>query len=321
MTTSGSTSFSVSRNDIVRSAYLKAKAVDANATISSIMMADGVRSLNSMMARWRKTGVHIWKLEEITLFPQAGQRRYNISTASPDHVALAYSQTTISSSEAAAQTVLSVSSVVGMTIGDQIGILLDSGSIFWSTISAVGATTVTIAAPLPSAASTGAYVWRYTSANACAVDRPVGIGRGQGAVRRHDFTSLIDTPIGPCMARADYDALPNKDGPGVFNLAYYDQQLTVGYISLWQVPATVQHLCKITAQLPIEYFVNATNNPDLPAEWIDALVYNLAVMFAPEYNVPADKFSLLKTEAGQYLADIATEDREGESFFMQPDYQ
>lgn len=329
MPTSGSTSFSVTRNDIVRRAYLKIKAIDARATLSALQMQDGVQSLNAMLDRWRKKGVHVWKLEEIVLFPQANQRRYQISLDSPDHIAQAYYQTTLTQAANANATVLTVAATSGLkvgdasgliSVGDQIGVILDSGAISWNTVTAVGSTTVTVTPGLTGTASAGRQVWNYHSTTTCAVPRPVGIGRGNGSVRRHDFTSLIDTPIGPCEARLDYDSLPNKDGPGTITKAYYDLQLSAGFISLWQVPATVQQLIKLTAQIPIQDFVNSTDTPDLPNEWIDALVFNLAVMLAPEFNVPDAKLAWLDGKASEYLADVASDDREGESFFVQPDF-
>lgn len=336
MTTSGSYSFSVTRNDIIRRAYVLIKAFDRQATISSQAMIDGVQFLNAMIEMWRKQGVHVWKLEEIVLFPQANQRRYQVSLSSPDHIAWGggsygnYYQTTLTQAANANATVLNVAAVSGLRVGDaaaslqngdQVGVLLANGQISWGTISGVGTSTVTMSPGLTGNALAGATVWNYHSATPCAVPRPVGIGRGMGSVRRHDFTGLIDTPVGPALARLDYDNLPNKDSPGgAFTQAYYDLQLSAGYVSLWQVPQTVQHLCKLTAQIPIQDFINATDTPDLPNEWILPLVYNLAVVMAPEFSVPPQKLSTLQEMAAQYLANVATEDREGESVFMQPDF-
>jgi len=332
MATSGSYSFSVTRNDIIRDAYLMIKAVDALATIPSVMMTDGVRRLDAMVDRWRKTGVHVWKLEEITLFPDPGQRRYNISLASPDNVAFTYYQTSLAVAAAAGATTVSVAAATNLrpgdplgviSVGDQFGVMLDSGAISWGVVSAVNGTNVTFAPALGGTAAIGRPVWNYHSTTTCAVPRPVGIGRGNGSVRRHDFTSLIDTPIGPCLSRLDYDALPNKDqalGSTAVTQVYYDLQLSAGFVSLWQVPAApVLNLIKLTAQIPIQDFVNSSDNPDLPNEWVDALTFNLALMMAPQFDVPDSDFQRIAAMATQYLADIATEDREGESLFFQPD--
>lgn len=332
MATSGSYSFAVTRNDIIRDAYLLIKAVDALATIPSVMMTDGVRRLDAMLDRWRKTGVHVWKLEEITLFPDPNQRRYNLSLSSPDNVAFAYYQTTLATAAAAGATTVNVAAASNLragdplgviSVGDQFGVMLDSGTISWGVVSGVSGTSVTFAPGLGGTTAIGRQAWNYHSTTTCAVPRPVGIGRGNGSVRRHDFTSLIDTPIGPCLSRLDYDALPNKDqalGSTAVTQAYYDLQLSAGFLSLWQVPAApILNLIKLTAQIPIQDFVNSTDNPDLPNEWVDAITYNLALVMAPQFDVPESDFQRILLMATGFMMDAATEDREGESIFFQPD--
>jgi hypothetical protein len=321
VTTSGDTDLTVNRNEIVRAAYVKLTVVDANVTtLPAILMQDGTRQLNSMIARWRKAGVHIWKLREITLWPQAAQRRYNISLTSPDHCTETYFQTTILAAQSVGATVIGVTSSANMVVGDQIGIVLDGGRLHWSTVAAVpSSTSVTIVLPLALSVSAGNMVWNYHATTTCTVPRPVGIGRGNGSYRRHDPVGLIDTPIGPLLSHLDYDSLPNKDGPGTITQGFYDLQLAAGYLSVWEVPPRVDNLVKMTAQLPIEYFDHAADTPDFPVEWIDALVYNLADMLSGEADVPAAARQDIQMRAAQYLAEAAAEDREGESLFFQPD--
>lgn len=320
MTTSGDTQLTVNRNEIVRRAYIKLTAVDANVTtIPAILMQDGTAQLNSMIARWYKTGIHIWKVREIVLFPQAFQRRYNISLSSPDHVTETYFQTTILQSQLAGATTLDVTSSADMLVGDQIGVVLDGGVVHWSTVTAVPtATSVTLALALTTSATAGNMVWNYHAATTCTVPRPVGMGRGNGSLRRHDPIGQIDTPIGPFLSRLDYDSLPNKSGPGIITQAFYDLQLSAGYVSVWLVPSQIMQICKMTAQLPIEYFDTATNTPDFPAEWTDALVYNLADMLSGESDVPAAARQDIAQRAALYLAEVSAEDREGESLFFSP---
>ncbi len=320
MPSSGTTDLVVSRNEIVRRAYIKLTTVDANVTtVTAILMQDGTAQLNSMIARWYKTGIHIWKVREIVLFPQAFQRRYNISLSSPDHVTETYFQTTVLSAQAIGATVIAVASSADMAIGDQIGIVLDGGVVHWSTVAAVPSlTSVTIALALTGSAASGNMVWNYHATTPCTVPRPVGMGRGNGSFRRHDPIGLIDTPIGPFLSRLDYDSLPNKNGPGIITQGFYDLQLSAGYVSVWLVPSQIQQIVKMTAQLPIEYFDTATNTPDFPVEWIDALVYNLADMLSGESDVPAAVRQDIQQRAALYLAEVSAEDREGESLFFSP---
>lgn len=269
--------------------------------------------LNSMVKRWQAKGLHIWTFQEATLFPAVAQRRYALAKTASDHCAVttAITTTTISAAEAAAQTVLSVTAVTGMTTLDKIGIVLDDGTLHWSTIASVGASTVTINAALPSAAAAGKKVYSYTSN----IVRPLKV---IGA-RIYDVATGIETDLGGPLSHLDYHALPNKDQAGQVTSYYYDPQISTGYMSLWQVPNAVSTLIRLTCRRPIEDFATAADNPDLPQEWIDTLVWNLALLMAPEYGVSGQRLSELAGFASSTLDDLTGFDREEGSLFFQPD--
>ena len=63
----------------------------------------------------------------------------------------------------------------------------------------------------------------------------------------------------------------------------------------------------------------ASNDPDFPQEWIDALGYSLAVRLAPGYGVPMESRVWLKSEANEMLDDMMGWDDEPESVYFQPD--
>jgi len=99
---------------------------------------------------------------------------------------------------------------------------------------------------------------------------------------RYEDSSGTETPRIMPMSREEYFALPNKDSNGVPTQFYYDPQLTQGRLYIWQVPSTVNgEKIKFTYQRSIEDFDAATDNPDFPQEWLDALVKNLAFQLAP----------------------------------------
>ena len=64
----------------------------------------------------------------------------------------------------------------------------------------------------------------------------------------------------------------------------------------------------------------AGDNPDLPQEWIDTLIYNLAVVTASKFDVPTERLSNIKTLADEFLDDVSGFDREAESLYFQPDF-
>jgi hypothetical protein len=112
--------------------------------MSSEMEADFSFALNAMVKGWQETGVHVWTEKEATLFPAVDQVSYAMGGSATDHVTESYAQTQITAIEAAGQTILSVDDTSDMTALDHIGIQLDDGTLFWSTVASKTSTTVTI---------------------------------------------------------------------------------------------------------------------------------------------------------------------------------
>lgn len=317
MTTSGVATFSATRNQIILAAGRKAGASKRGSTMGATDIAEFDFQLNAMVKRWQAKGLHIWTFQEATLFPQLGQKRYALAKTSADHCAEtnSYLTTAISAAEAAGQTTLSIDAntdgTLTMANGDKIGVTLDDGTIQWSTISSSTATTVTIGAALTDSASDDNPVYSYTSN----IVRPLKV---IGA-RVFDVATGLETPVGSMLSHLDYQALPNKDSTGEVTSIHYDPQLNTGYLYLWQVPADVDALIRLTTRRPIEDFTTAADNPDLPQEWIDTLVWNLGYLMAPEHGVSGQRLLELKGFAAETLDDLSGFDREEGSLFFQPD--
>lgn len=315
MATSGSSDFAVTRNDILRAAARKINAVRGNAVMGTQMISDFSQALNAMVKQWQVEGLHVWTVTEATLFPQVGQIQYPLSTAvSSANATQQYAQTEISADEALNQTVISVSSTSGIANGNKIGITLDSGRLHWTTVAGVPTTTVTIADPLPDSASAGKLVFAYANK----IVRPLKIVDA----RSYDPVSREETPI-DIIARHDYRQLSNKWSLGTQNQLFYDPQLTAGLLWLYQSGATVGNLVNFTWHRPIQDFDAAGDNPDLPQEWIQTLIFNLAVVMAPEFETSATVMSGphgVGTLADRYLASMRDASRGDESFEFGPDF-
>lgn len=310
MATSGTTALTTTRDQLIRQAGLLVGAFGAGLTPAAVTVQDFAFNLNAMIKSWQARGIHIWTVREFTLFLQPEQVQYKLGPGTTDHATLTWYSTATSDDAASGQTVLPIESNTNMVNGDNIGIVLDDGTIQWTTIVTSTTTTVTITAALTDSASEGAQIFFYTSDMA----RPLKIVDG----RRYDIEGGTDTPL-IRSSRLDYQALPQKNQAGHINQFWYDRQLTHGYLNLWQVPETTTTLFKGTCHYPIETFEAAGNSPDLPEEWIKALYFNLAVIMAPQYDVPAAKMDRLERMAAVYLDELEGYDREDESYFVQPE--
>lgn len=313
MASSGIYTFTTTRDEIIRQAALMVGAPAAGGTMMARTVMDFAHQLNAIVKRWEAKGIHLWTESEATLFPVPGQVRYSMGNGATDHVAETVYETTLSGSEALGQTTLSVTSIANMADNMIIGIMLDSGVLHWSAINgAPGGGTVTIDDALPSAAASGRKVYFYSSR----IQRPLKIVD----YRKHEISSALEIPV-LLAARFDYFNMTDKASAGEMQMAYFESRRLAGNIYLYKVPSTVTHLLKFTWYKPLEIFGDADDNPDLPAEWTQALEYNLAVAMLPQYpGKKQNEINLMIGLAQKYEQDLAGWDREPEGIQIQVDH-
>jgi hypothetical protein len=317
MTTSGSSDFTRTRDQLCRRALRICGVVKSGETPGAQTITDVAEALNAMVKRWQKKQIHVWTVTEGVLFPQAEQVRYDLGSAGTDHATETYYQTELTADASSGATTISVDDTASVAASDHIGTVLADGTVHWSTVASKSSSSITIASGIADAASDGAAVFTYTTG----IVRPLKIVDA----RRYDIASGTETPIsesqGGLMARLDYMALPNKAQTGTVTRAFYDPRRSDqdGHLYLWQPPATVTDIVKFTWHRPIMDFDSAADNPDLDQEWFDAIAFNLALSISTEFDVTADRVALITQQAAQYLDDVSGDDREGESLYMQVD--
>lgn len=307
MATSGSSDFALTGNEIIRAAARKIQAVRAGASMNTQAIQDWRQALNSMVKHWQADDLHVWTVSEGVLITKQDQFKYALSDASSSaHACFEddFVQVEIAADAAAGALTIDVDDTTDIAAADTIAIELDDGSIQFSTVASKTSSSVTIADALTDACSEGAFAYSYTSK----IARPIRIV----SARSYDPRTGIETPLTP-LSRQEYRDLPNKSQTGTVNQYFYDKQLTAGQLYLWQPLGTADRLVKFTWHRPIEDFDAGGDNPDLPQEWIQTLIFNLALVMAPEYDVPTEKFNQIAVMAEQYLDTMKGFDREEES--------
>lgn len=308
MATSGSADFAISRNDIFDTALNMVGVIDDLETASGEQYAKCSLMLNLMVKAWMAKGINLWGMKEATLFLSVGTASYSLGP-SGTHSTNTYVHTTLSTDEASGSTSLGITSATGMSASDNIGIVLDDGTIHWTTISGAPGSTTTIATGLSSAASSGNVVFAYTSK----INRPLRI---HSAYRR-DINNN-DTPI-ELIARADYATLSSKTSEGKTIQAFYDPQLTNGLLNVWPTPDLATDVVRFWYSRPLEDFDNASDNPDFPIEWGESLIYGLADRLCAIYKPPIEVRNRIKLEANEKLKEALDFDSENVSTFFGPD--
>lgn len=306
MSTSGVATFSRNRDQLIKSALRKVGAFESGETPDPESTNDASDALNSMVKHWQGSGIQIWTTQEAILFPVAGQSRYVIGSGTTDRVLGPYVQTALSADAAAAASTITVDSIVGIATTYTIGIMLDDGTIQWTTVNgAPSGSTVTLTVALTGAASDGNAVF---VAAASTLVRPLKII----SARSHNLESGIDTPVDE-MDRVEYQEMPNKASTGSINGFYYDRRggaNQTGLVHLWQTPADASEAFKMTVARPIQDFTVAGDDADLPQEWIRAIEWGLADEIADEYDVPEPKRGRIERRAAQFLNEANWWERE-----------
>lgn len=311
MTSSGTYTFTQNRDQIIRRAARLVGAIASGETPSAAINQDFSDALNAMVKRWQASGLHLWAEQEGILFLQPNQSSYTLGSPTTDHATQVFASTTLSASASSGAGTVAVTSAAGIASGYNIGILLNGGSLFWTTASNVVGTTVTLAATLTDSASATNLVFAYQTN----IQRPLRVLSG----RRFNYLSSIETPMNPSLSRMDYRDLPNKATAGTPTQFFYDPQIPAGQLYIWPILTAATDAIKFTWMRQLQDFNTAANTPDFPQEWTDTLIFNLALGMAPEFGVPTEQYNMIKEQALAYLDTTTGFDREPESYYFQVD--
>jgi len=312
MATSNSTDFTQTRNEIIEDALTLIGAIGIGDTPESSDYTFCSKMLNKMIKGWEAQGIHLWTEVEAALFLVDNQNEYVITTSS-DRAGDNVVNTTLSAAGTASATTLTLTSTSGMTAADAIGIVLDSGSLQWTTIVSVDSTTaVTITTGLTSVAASGNNIFTYTNR----VDRPLRIT----AARFRD-SSFNDRPI-KILGRQEFMNIATKTAEGAINSIYYSPGVSTCKLYVWPTPTSSEETLRFSYTRRIQDFDSSSDNADLPQEWLETLTYNLCVRIAPAYGKSLSRMNPdLISLAVSTLSELQLWDSEESSIKVVPNYK
>lgn len=311
MTTSLVSTFNPAFVFVATSAYRKLGVINENENPTAGMIQDAYYAANSLVKEWMATGLHVWTEEEAVLFLEPGQVRYQIggdvTTNTSD--AFTYVLGELTSTAVLGATSLAVDSIVGISRGDNIGIVLDTGVTQWTTVSHTPTgTTVRITDALTDAAGALNDIFVYTTR----ILRPLKVPEA----RLLYWNGLLETPMNE-FSRQEYMDLPNKYTPGTPTAFFYTPKLESGELFIWPAPQNSNYAVRFTWYRPIFDFTSNADTADMPNEWNSALTWNLAVELAPDFSIPAQRFAILKAMAAEKLELVLGFDREAQPIYFQ----
>lgn len=311
MATSGTVSFTRTRDQLIKAAIRKLGILAEGETPSAQQITDGAEDLNMMVKSWRALGINLWCYQEIAIFPVVGQTSFGIGPTG-NRASPVYFVTTLSTSGAIGDTTVTLDNV---TLGSYsingwvIGVALDTGTIQWTTINGVpSGNVVTLTAALTGTASAANMVYVYQSI----AQRPLRI-----TAARVKIDNGNEIPI-KIISRQEYYDLPIKSTKGHPTNLYYDPQLGNGIASIWSTFETVNDFIIATTQRQIQDFDNLNDEPDLPQEWLEPIVYNLAARMMMDYGIDKVTRDDISAMANGFLDTVLAFDQEPVSIQFTP---
>jgi hypothetical protein len=309
MSTSGSTNFTITRNELITDALMEIKMLGAEETVLSADFDYCNRKLNAMVKAWSKKDIKLFATLNATVFLDEDTQSYTLSSTG-DHASATVVSTALAAAGATSATSITVDSTTGMTVGDYIGIALDSGIRHWTTIATLpGSNVITLTAGLATAAAEDNTVYTYTTR----LPRPIEIL----SIRRVDAEGT--EKVMEIYSRQEYEQIAIKSTASDPSVFYYDQQLTSGELYIWPVSDSIENRLILTCRRQLDDFDNAADNPDFPPEWYEALVLNLAARLARPYALPSAQMDRLKVDALDALREAIESDQERAPVNMVPD--
>jgi len=139
-----------------------------------------------------------------------------------------------------------------------------------------------------------------------------------------------DSP-GNIWTKNEYDRFAAKSTLGTPTILYYNPPSTPSMIGsqtgtayLLPVPdanAVSQVNLMFTGLYPLEDMSNSTDNPDFPAFYYNALVWNLAGQLSYEYSVPLSERAMIDKKAAFHLDKAQGFDVEEGSLYLMPQWE
>ena len=223
MPTSGDTSLTTTRDEIITEALELLGVIEPGATPNQNDITSCARSLNFMIKAWQTDGLAVFTVKRGYLFLERDKHEYTLSDTG-DRWVYDYTQDVSTAAALASQANITVADDTNYTATDVIGVAQDDGTVLWTTLaSKSGAGVLTLDDNLTAASASGSVVMSYSTADKA--DSPMSAI--EASLRNE---SLNDRPL-EIMARQEWSELSNKTYDGSVTQVYFDDRVTPPAVS------------------------------------------------------------------------------------------
>lgn len=329
MATSGSVSFTRTRDEIITAAYQTVNILrkGESPTADEVTYCTGI--LNEEMKFLSGLCPHLWKRRIAYLFPETGKFDYYIGNDSgADHIFSDYIATELTEAGATGDTVITVDDSTGIEDGYYIGIVKNDGTIFWTTVNGAppSSTTVTIDTALTEDIDSGNMVY----VGAVKITRPVAFY----SAWRETISTSTTISRSPMIQVAYNDYYTRFGGlinsNGIPTQIMWDNKAVDGstafpYSLLHILPSGNQQLNPVAIgfvyETQMEDIGTSGQNPDVPSEWLKLLRLALARELSTSDAVP-DRIAMKVEALYRETFDILMQhDSDNSTFKIEPGYE
>jgi len=282
MATSGSTDFTLTRDDIIKDALETIDALSTGATVPSADTTTANRTFNMFIKALQTDGTDLWTRSWI----QKALTATSVVSNGGSNYKAVITHTSASATEPG----------VGANWTSSWEITTDTAGGAWATSTAynfIGDFTLD-----------GTYI---------RVDQVFIRDEVNG--KTYDYPATLE-PLGNYLDLVD----KVSSSGGVPTSVFLDEQLSAITGYMYPVPTSnmVLHLLAIRT---IEDFDSSTDNPDFPVRWFETLSLGLATRLAPKYGIWGDKLAQLSSMYENALSKAKKDGKESVTLFMEPTYK
>lgn len=312
MATSGSVDFQYTRTQLVERALRICGVLREGISATANQLTTSALALNGILKAAQTTGMPLWAIKKGAVFPIHDVSSVTLG-ASAGHAATTWTHTQLSEASAASDTTMVVDSITGISASDQIGIELDSGNIFWTTVSgAPSGSTVTLASGITTAAGVDSHVYVYTTKTV----RPLKVIHATA----FNYNTNTEREVN-IISRDEYIRRSDKTTEGAITSIYYDPRagnVLTGELHFYPRFPNGDETIQIWFQRPFEDMDSATDNLDFPQEWEESIVWRLAAVLMYEHGVPSNKKTMIQNKAIYETTKVEEFGQEEGSVYIQP---
>jgi hypothetical protein len=322
MATSGTTTFSVTRNDIIQSSLRLLGVLEEGVQPTAQAIENSSMVLNMMLKDWMTDGIKLWTVTELTIPLKANQTTYTIGPSStydlntnkPLRIIQSFLRNISNTTNQVAEVSL-LSGGSGYTVQPTNPVNCTGGSGTGAQFNLTYSGTTVTSALLSNSGGNNYAVGDVLTMSGGTFVTPATV--------RVDslLNTYIDLPMS-ILSQQEYNILGSKYNTGTVNSVYYWPYATYGELKVFLTPnasTSTTYELHVTVQRPIEDITTANQTFDFPSEWFQCLRWGLAAEIAVDYGLPLEKINGIISRSESYKQRLMAWDTEYASTFFQPD--